>query len=305
MAKYIKGDAVPNATSYELFRKNAGDYISLSEAESINFNLDELNLGSGNHILVVKAKAAGYLDSDYSNEIEYYELIRSPLIDIDMTNGYNIGKGNEAYNVALHGGASFENGVLNTTSSSYATIPTGFITSKTSQFTAFFVFDDWTADKIDSELYGWFFRFTSDVPNTYLVKQALGNGKYAIRFKLLNNVTTTAKDVVNGTLSYVNTDILKCESTATSGKYYWYYEVEEGEKLAIAVRCDGTNYSYWKDGILVCTSPCTNTTPNDATWTNLEIGGALNTNKLTSLQCSKVQMWNEALTDNEMATLTE
>lgn len=71
MAKYIKGDPVANATSYELHSKEAGGSTLLATKNEINFNLDELNLSAGTYTLAVKAKADGYQDSDFSNEVTY------------------------------------------------------------------------------------------------------------------------------------------------------------------------------------------------------------------------------------------
>lgn len=76
MATYIKGDAIANATSYELFKKMTGtsgatSYTSLATATEINFKADLLGLPEGDHTLVVKAKANGYIDSEYSNEVTY------------------------------------------------------------------------------------------------------------------------------------------------------------------------------------------------------------------------------------------
>ncbi len=71
MATYIKGDAVANATSYELYEKVGTSYNLKATASEINFNLDNLNFEAGDHVLVVKAKADGYEDSDYSNEVTY------------------------------------------------------------------------------------------------------------------------------------------------------------------------------------------------------------------------------------------
>ena len=71
MATYIKGDAVANATSYELYEKVETSYNLKATASEINFNLDNLNFEAGDHVLVVKAKADGYEDSDYSNEVTY------------------------------------------------------------------------------------------------------------------------------------------------------------------------------------------------------------------------------------------
>ena len=71
MAKYIKGNPVPNATYYELHKKEAGGSTPLATKNEINFNLDELNLSAGVYTLAVKAKADGYEDSDFSNEVTY------------------------------------------------------------------------------------------------------------------------------------------------------------------------------------------------------------------------------------------
>lgn len=71
MAYYIKGNAVANATSYELYEKKSGIYNSLQTKNEINFDLSALNLATGDHVFVVKAKADGYEDSDYSNEVTY------------------------------------------------------------------------------------------------------------------------------------------------------------------------------------------------------------------------------------------
>lgn len=71
MATYVKGYAVANAEEYELLEKNNGKYTVLAAANKIDFNVSDMLLSTGEHILVVKAKAAGYADSDYSNEVVY------------------------------------------------------------------------------------------------------------------------------------------------------------------------------------------------------------------------------------------
>ena len=73
MATYVKGNPVENATSYELFEKINGAYKSLKTGSEINFDVSALGLAAGEHTLVVKAKADGYEDSDYSNEVVYKE----------------------------------------------------------------------------------------------------------------------------------------------------------------------------------------------------------------------------------------
>ncbi len=46
-------------------------YSLLATASEINFEVSALGLEAGDHTLVVKAKADGYEDSDYSNEVVY------------------------------------------------------------------------------------------------------------------------------------------------------------------------------------------------------------------------------------------
>lgn len=75
MAKsYVKGDAVENATSYELLEEKNGAYTSLTTQNSggeINIEVSALGLAAGDHNLVVKAKADGYEDSEYSDPVVY------------------------------------------------------------------------------------------------------------------------------------------------------------------------------------------------------------------------------------------
>lgn len=72
MATFIKGDAVANATSYELLEKTAeGVYNTLATDDEINFEVSAIVTAAGDHTLVVKAKADGYEDSDPSNEVVY------------------------------------------------------------------------------------------------------------------------------------------------------------------------------------------------------------------------------------------
>ena len=72
MATFIKGNAIVNATGYDLLEKTAECvYAHLAEATEINFEVSALDLAAGSHTLVVKAKAEGYKDSEYSNEVIY------------------------------------------------------------------------------------------------------------------------------------------------------------------------------------------------------------------------------------------
>lgn len=79
MATYVKGNAVANATKYDLLEKNSdGSYTTLVEdASEIKFEVSALGLAKGDHVLVVKAQADGYADSNYSNEVVYTALSES------------------------------------------------------------------------------------------------------------------------------------------------------------------------------------------------------------------------------------
>lgn len=71
MATYIKGAAVPNATTYELYNRVGDMYIKLATSNTIEFNLDSLGLTPGEYLLSVKATADDFEDSDKSNEIYF------------------------------------------------------------------------------------------------------------------------------------------------------------------------------------------------------------------------------------------
>lgn len=77
MAKtYVVGDAVTNATSYELLEKDGNTYNKIATQDKggvISFEVSALGLTVGDHVLVVQAKGdeAKYLASDYSDPVTY------------------------------------------------------------------------------------------------------------------------------------------------------------------------------------------------------------------------------------------
>ena len=101
-ANVITGDAVPNATGYELYEvmedPNAGGgildietgdisgtqnkiYTLKATSSTLYFTLTTLGLSAGSHIFAVKATADGYTDSDYSNEVTYVqEQLTKPVL---------------------------------------------------------------------------------------------------------------------------------------------------------------------------------------------------------------------------------
>ncbi len=76
MATYIRGNDVANATSYTLYEKKAdGVYNPLETKNIIDFEVSAMSLPRGEHLLVVKAKADGYADSEYSNAVSYFSNV--------------------------------------------------------------------------------------------------------------------------------------------------------------------------------------------------------------------------------------
>lgn len=71
MATYIRGNSVNNATSYTLYRKSGGAYTPVETKNMIDFEISALSLPAGDYVFAVKAKAEGYADSEYSNELTY------------------------------------------------------------------------------------------------------------------------------------------------------------------------------------------------------------------------------------------
>lgn len=73
MATFVKGNAVPNASGYELLEKVGESYNSLATASEINFEVSAMPFEAGDHLLAVKAKGDGvnYSDSDPSETVTY------------------------------------------------------------------------------------------------------------------------------------------------------------------------------------------------------------------------------------------
>lgn len=74
MAKHVQGSAVANATSYKLYENIGGNYTEKATQPSggaIDFDLSTISFAAGTHQLAVKAFASGYLDSAYSNLVNY------------------------------------------------------------------------------------------------------------------------------------------------------------------------------------------------------------------------------------------
>lgn len=127
MATYIKGSAVANATSYELFEKMAdGNYVSRDEKPELNFDVSALGLGEGDHVLVVVAKAENYETSAYSNEVVY------------MAGGSSGSGGNTSGDSGGNTGGNTGggSGTARTTKNSHATALPASVTSETNLITA-------------------------------------------------------------------------------------------------------------------------------------------------------------------------
>ena len=239
---------------------------------SNNLNGGRVLYGNGINLGVPGSDApGGYLDY--------------PLININMANGTNIGTGGAAYNATLYGSSSFKNGkFVASNSTGYLNIPIDFIPNKNSQFTLFFVFDNWNTG---SAAYGRFFHFESEVPSIFITKETMG-----VRLKLVNTLNKANAE-------YYNPSLMQIDGTSTC----YGFPVQNGEKMVIAVRCDGTRYSIWRDGKLAATMLCSVAEPTNATRNVLSIGDSVQNYPMASLECSKIMVWDKALSDEEMKTL--
>lgn len=89
MATFVKGDAVLNASGYELLEKVGETYNSLATASDINFEVSAMEFEPGDHLLAVKAKGDGvnYSDSDPSDTVKYTveegEAVDTNLMPLD------------------------------------------------------------------------------------------------------------------------------------------------------------------------------------------------------------------------------
>lgn len=114
MATFVKGDAVPNASGYELLEKVGETYNSLATASEINFEVSAMDFAAGDHLLAVKAKGDGvnYSDSDPSETVTYTveEELGEP---IEVTNLISNGDFTSAdgWSAVAGGTLTVENGV--------------------------------------------------------------------------------------------------------------------------------------------------------------------------------------------------
>ena len=208
-----------------------------------------------------------------------------PIININMTDGTNVGTGGAKYNATKYGDSIFSNGkFIANSNTGYLNIPIDFMPNKTSQFTLFFVFDNWNKG---NTAYGRFFHFESEVPSIFITNETMG-----VRLKLVNTLNKANTE-------YYNTSIMNIDGTSTC----YAFPVQNGEKMVIAVRCDGTRYSIWRDGKIGATMLCSVAEPSGATRNILSIGDSLQKYAMSSLECSKIMVWDKALSDEEMKTL--
>lgn len=96
MAKtYVVGDAVTNATSYELFEKDGNTYNKIATQDKggvISFEVSALIRGVGSHVLAVKAHADSYESSDYSEPVTYTveEANNLPAVDGEVLLAFDL-----------------------------------------------------------------------------------------------------------------------------------------------------------------------------------------------------------------------
>lgn len=131
MAVYVKGGPIANATTYELFEKTADGYVSLATASEINFEVSALGLAGGLHTLVVKAKADGYADSEYSNEVTYSVPVTYTMKDFMSANGSEAGTHTwDGSSLTLSSSAAYTRVVVPISSIAHLTCLTGSPTNK-------------------------------------------------------------------------------------------------------------------------------------------------------------------------------
>ena len=92
MATFVKGDAVLNASGYELLEKVGETYNSLATASDINFEVSAMEFEPGDHLLAVKAKAQYtciYFHPNFLNVNMSFDLLRSDQYD-DMASVHDL-----------------------------------------------------------------------------------------------------------------------------------------------------------------------------------------------------------------------
>lgn len=245
MAIYIKGNNVPNATSYTLYRVTGSTYTQVGRPQNtINFNLTELRQSeglNGEYTFVVQASAPDFETSNYSNRVTVN------LTTGDVSGGGGGGGGDTPVIYAFS---------INPTPSdaSVTLVAAGYQQQGNAIYTEANVDVTWVVSK-----QGYITRSgTHTVTENYtlpvtLVQESGGETKYTITYKYMSGSTSiktqTTEQVTAGTVMTFSASGAPsvsgyvCTSVSPSGSQtinsdttvtYYYTVVQPGEVTVVA-----------------------------------------------------------------------
>lgn len=215
-------------------------------------------------------------------EVTNKELCANPIIDISMVDGSNLGIGGSGY-AATNNGGSFANGKFVIDGSGFLTVPTDFMAG-TEPWTVAFTIDAYT---VASTTYSRVARGNNDVPCIFYTKSI-----NAFQVKLAQKSANT---------EYVEVRDSSFISVASNGAISFTFPSDG--PTTFVFRNDGEYVTFWVNGKERLREAASRYT-SDKYASTFSIGDdALAGSNMIHMECSMLNAWNRALTDEEIVVL--
>jgi len=225
------------------------------------------------------------------------EVVSDALIDIDMINGTNKGIGGSTYD-AVNNNGTFTDGKFVLDTPGCLTVPTEFMAeSSTKSWTVAFTIDDYS---VGSNKYSRIARGNNDVPSIFWCEEKSFKGFWQ---KL---ASASSRDTAYTART--------CGTTWYDSDFFFVDEAQgirfvdfKGRKRTFVFRNDGVNIEMFVDGSKKCTASA-NVYTSEYWASTFSVGNDEYSNdasyNMNNLECSMLKLWDKALSDSEIITLS-
>lgn len=290
-----------NATAV-LYNGGSGNaYLNMIDRDCMNMTVDEWKAHLAAHPKTLYYVLNASITSTLTDE-EVALLIDpalAALIDIDMTNGTNLGSGGSVYDAINHNG-TFTDGKFVLDEPGCLVVPTEFMAkSSNKSWSVAFTIDDYT---VSGEQYSRIARGSADVPSVYWSNQNPPNG---LEHKLTcwSSLDTAISNRNCGTTWY-DTSFY---TVSNNGRIQ--FADFSGTKTTFVFRNDGINTELWINGSKRCVAD--SNSYDSSHWAHTFAIGNSEYDKdnnyavwnMSHLECSMLKLWDRAITDEEIAAL--
>lgn len=275
-------------------------YVKLwDEKDNLVLDLIPVVKNDGTVCMYNKVNGAYYYNSG-EGTFTYSELNMGALIDIDMSNGTNIGTGGSAYDAVNHNG-TFVDGKFVLDAPGCLTVPTEFMAKSSNKpWTVALTIDDYT---VSDEKYSRIARGSADVPSVYWSNQNPPNG-FEHKLTCWSSLDTAISDRNCGTTWYD----ASFYNVSDNGRIQ--FADFTGMKTTFVFRNDGVNTELWINGSKRCIAD--SNSYDNSRWANTFAIGNSEYDKdndyavwnMSHLECSMLKLWDRAITNEEIAALS-